>query len=582
MSITIFYRNTIFEKFSYVSKQFDDTVAHIANSRQRSFNFTERSYILGDEGLVYGINHTEIQVIIVSKEMLPKVESLINRLPTVRKIIYITDITTEWSSKSKPNGFPENVKIMSFQELKEIGAQEPEMLIKGQRPAPDDLFAIIYTSGTTGKPKPVMVTHKNVLEGTFIGYMVLLKELLPQVYNHIYIAFLPLAHVLELTCEMAFFMIGVRMGYSSPQTLNDTSPGLMRGQKSDLSLLRPSIITAVPLVLDRIVKEVETKIQSRSILILKLFNYLMEYKSYWTVRGYDCPIINAKICSLVSGRLGGNLKYMFVGGAPLNPQTQKIVKMALNIKLMQGYGTTETMAGALTMDLDDLTYGRVGSPLYGVKIKLEDWPEGGYRPSDKPNPRGEIVLGGDRISPGYYKLDECEDDIFTDSKGVRWFRTGDIGERCPDGCFKVIDRKKDLQKLANGKYVSLGGIEAALKSCPYVENIFVCGGPYSNQLVAIVCPNRKNLLKLCEEMDLEAESIELLCKNERIIDRVFTELCLAAESAGVLEKEMPARIKLVADEWTPDNDMLTAALKLKRRSVERKYQKMIESLVYGG
>ena len=111
------------------------------------------------------------------------------------------------------------------------------------------------------------------------------------------------------------------------------------------------------------------------------------------------------------------------------------------------------------MHLDDFTYGRIGIPLEGVNIKLIDWKEGGYLTSDKPNPRGELVVGSDIVALGYYKLPELTDEAFyTDKDGVRWFLTGDIGEVSPDGSFKIIDRKKDLTKLSNGEYISLGKV----------------------------------------------------------------------------------------------------------------------------
>jgi long-chain acyl-CoA synthetase len=111
------------------------------------------------------------------------------------------------------------------------------------------------------------------------------------------------------------------------------------------------------------------------------------------------------------------------------------------------------------MHLDDISHGRIGVPLDGAYVKLVDWVEGGYCITDKPNPRGELMIGGDIIAAGYYKLPEQTEEAFSvDSEGMRWFATGDIGEVYPDGTFKIIDRKKDLTKLQNGEYVSLGKV----------------------------------------------------------------------------------------------------------------------------
>lgn len=113
------------------------------------------------------------------------------------------------------------------------------------------------------------------------------------------------------------------------------------------------------------------------------------------------------------------------------------------------------------MHLNDLSVGRTGFPYHTVKYYLHDWPDGGYTTADRPNPRGEVVLGGSTVALGYYKMpEETEAAFYTDEDGIRWFHTGDIGEVFPDGTLKIIDRKKDLTKLANGEFISLGKVGA--------------------------------------------------------------------------------------------------------------------------
>ena len=138
---------------------------------------------------------------------------------------------------------------------------------------------------------------------------------------------------------------------------------------------------------------------------------------------------------------------MIVGGAPLSEDTQKVIKSCLNIKLLQAYGTSETAGAGCMMDPFDQSIGGIGPPLLG-RIKLIDWKEGGYRPTDKPNPRGEIVIGSQSVSVGYFKLKTATDEAFyTDPDGRQWFLTGDIGEVLPNGTFKIIDRKKGFNKI---------------------------------------------------------------------------------------------------------------------------------------
>lgn len=149
-------------------------------------------------------------------------------------------------------------------------------------------------------------------------------------------AYLPLAHILEFSLELFLFMGGVKIGYGTPFTLNDNAPGLADGQKCDIKLFQPTCMSSVPLVLDRIVKQIYETLKARTPVSTDIFNYLMAYKKYWTAKGYETPITNWLLCEKVREKLGGKLMYMIVGGAPLNANTQALVKCALNIKLMQG------------------------------------------------------------------------------------------------------------------------------------------------------------------------------------------------------------------------------------------------------
>lgn len=110
------------------------------------------------------------------------------------------------------------------------------------------------------------------------------------------------------------------------------------------------------------------------------------------------------------------------------------------------------------MDLEDLEVGWTGAPLFGVKARIVDWPEGGYTHQDRPYPRGELHIGGHCVSKGYFAQEALTKEAFYQEKGVQWFRTGDIVAVHPMGLFKIIDRKKDLVKLQHGEYVSLGKV----------------------------------------------------------------------------------------------------------------------------
>jgi long-chain acyl-CoA synthetase len=129
---------------------------------------------------------------------------------------------------------------------------------------------------------------------------------------------------------------------------------------------------------------------------------------------------------------------MISGGAPLSPDTHVQVKVCLCIEVVQGYGLTETTASACVTDRHDMSLGRCGAPSSMVDVRLINWDEGNYRVTDKPYPRGEIVIGGESVSTGYYKLPGKTAEEFFEQDGRRWFKTGDIGEFHPDGVLKII------------------------------------------------------------------------------------------------------------------------------------------------
>ena len=213
---------------------------------------------------------------------------------------------------------------------------------------------------------------------------------------------------------------------------------------------------SVPLVLDRIYKGIRSKVKAKGDFAFKLFDFGVKYSNTWMNRGYSTPILARLLFNKVREATGGNLRIVVSGGAPLSEVTQQFLRSVLGVKILQGYGLTETCATATLVSPDDLDVGQVGAPLPMVAIKIRSWDEGNYTIDDAEGPRGEIVVGGDHVAEGYYQMPELTESDFEISNGRRWFLTGDIGQVTEKGTIKVIDRKKDLVKLQMGEYVSLG------------------------------------------------------------------------------------------------------------------------------
>ncbi|CAG2182477.1 unnamed protein product, partial [Oppiella nova] len=167
---------------------------------------------------------------------------------------------------------------------------------------------------------------------------------------------------------------------------------------------------------------------------------------------------------------------------------------------------------------------------------------------------------------------------YVDSCGKRWFRTGDIGEVYANGTFKIIDRKKDLIKLQFGEYVSLGKIEAELKSNPFVDNICVYGHLYHSYLVALVVPNQLAVVRLAKRLKIDYNSFSELCENKQLISYLKHQIRRHGLNARLSKHEIPEHMSLCCEEWTPDNGLVTAAMKLKRKQIINRYQKSIDQM----
>ena len=215
----------------------------------------------------------------------------------------------------------------------------------------------------------------------------------------------------------------------------------MKGCMGDASILQPTAMTTVPLILDRISKGINDKVNNGSPFAKVIFKFAYNYKCKWYRRGYTTPILDKLIFKKVAKLMGGKVRLLISGGAPLSADTHEQIRLCLCVDMLQGYGLTETTAGAAVMDKWDMSYARVGAPSSMVDMKLVNWEEGNYLVTNKPYPQGEIVLGGENVSQGYYKLPgKTDEDFFDDAEGRRWFRTGDVGEIHPDGALKIIGK----------------------------------------------------------------------------------------------------------------------------------------------
>jgi len=560
---------------------------------------------LGEEGFAHGVKQTKAKLVVADAKLLPKVASAARKATSgLGKCTHVISIT---DNVRKPDPKAAAIAQVSHADLSKLGwtiTLFEEALAKGKvgtlppsPPAADDTAMIMYTSGTTGMPKGVILTHANIVSAA-CGFLLRMDTFGAfsdgDASVHTYLAYLPLAHIMEVVIEVSMLSVGVKCGYGSPHTLTPTGVKIKQGTcVGDAQALKPTVLAFAPAVLDKVYANLSAKIAASSKLIQKLFARGVEdgeanFKSgligaHW--------FYNKLVFKKVQALLGGRLVFAGTGSAPLSPKVQAFVQTCFNAPCRQGYGLTETAAVTCVQIGSDNTTSVVGPPVSTSCIKLRDWPEGNYLNADLYNPeigmrRGEVLIGGPNVCKGYLVdpdapdadvIKKNEEDFSVDANGVRWFHTGDIGQITPDGNLSIIDRKKDLVKLQQGEYVALSKVENALKACPLVEVPMCYARSTESYCVALVCPVAPALKALAAELGITGESIEQLCDEPKLVAEV-TRRCQAACKGKLVAFETPKKIGLVAETWTPENDLLTAAMKLKRVPIIKKHKEQLDAL----
>lgn len=284
-----------------------------------------------------------------------------------------------------------------------------------------------------------------------------------------YLAYLPLAHIMELAVEITLYYLGMSVGYGSPHTLTPSSVKMKQTtppQKGDAMALSPTVMVFAPAVLDKVYAGIKIKVKNGSSLKQTLFGWALDDALAKYDAGGVGPhwLLNSIVFKPVQALLGGRVRCMLAGSAPLSADVQKFVQSCFAAPLRQGYGLTETCAATCLSVAHDNTTSQVGPPQESACIRLKDWEEGGYRNADRDVPsigmrRGEILIGGPAVCMGYYVAAHAPDpevvkrnqEDFVIINGARFFCTGDIGQFTASGCVQIIDRKKDLVKLQQGE-----------------------------------------------------------------------------------------------------------------------------------
>jgi long-chain acyl-CoA synthetase len=288
----------------------------------------------------------------------------------------------------------------------------------------------------------------------------------------------------------------------------------------------------------------------------------------------NTPIFDRLIFNKMQAAVGGRVRFMVSGGAPLSKECAEFLRVCFGVPILQGYGLTETTAAACIGELDDPTaYTNVGPPFASSQFKLVDVPKMKYLHTDSEGPRGEIWVRGAGICKGYYKNEEKTKEDFTDG----WFKTGDIGRVNKNGTLSIIDRKKNLIKPPHGEYIAVERLESSYKNSPMVDNIMVHASAEHNELLALVQPKKQALESWAKSNGVN-KSWDEICDDEKAEKAVLEALNQTWKETNLRSMERISAVALFHEEWSADNGFLTAAHKINRPKIVEEHKELIEKM----
>jgi long-chain acyl-CoA synthetase len=531
---------------------------------------------LGEEAFEYINKQTELTTLCISPDenidILIKYKNKFD-LPQLKNVI-IFDMTLilldQTEAKLKEAGF----NVYYFSELiKDCENSE----IKLQTSKPDSVHILCYTSGTTGLPKGAKITQRNLiaqmryLEAT--GYNFKDDETI--------LFYLPLAHVMERVNCLQTLLKGSRLGCVS----GEVRASLL----GDLKVLQPTGLVGVPRVLSlfrmQILKRFDelsdgwVKSTAINALNTKRDNFYNQHKV--THSWYDLIVFKK-----VRDTFGGKLRVLLIGSAPLPKEVNVDIKILFSIPIIEAYGMTECTGSLVCTNVNDLQNNSVGGCLWAAKYKLEDIPDLNYHSKTefdgKPSPTGEICIYGPLVFAGYFKNEEITRETI-DKDG--WLHTGDIGRIMPDNLgLRIIDRKKEIFKLSQGEYIAPTKLEAIYGKSKFVLQIIIHGDPFHDHIVAIVVPNREEVItwlkssgKISADTKLLSKEVEEYFKDPDFESMLKSDFEILAKENNFNSLEKISCMVISNVDFTIDNGCLTPTLKIvRRKSVELMKDKIDE------
>jgi long-chain acyl-CoA synthetase len=448
------------------------------------------------ESVQFILNNSESKGIIISNKF------QLNKVLKIKPYCYNLKFIIVMNEKDIT---PKTQGLYSFKEIQEMGelfGKNHSRYFKDciRRVNENDLCTIIYTSGTTGEPKGVMLSHKNILSN-----VTKTLEIFPIGTDDIFLSFLPMCHIFER-------MGGYYTGFSSGGQIYFAES--IESISQNIVEVKPTILTTVPRLFERIHAKIIRNIESQSAAKQKIFYWAMETgRQYINAKkehnisvalSVKRKIADKLVYSKLREKMGGELRFFISGGASLPRDIGEFFE-AVGILIIEGYGLTESSPIITANRLDDYKFGSVGKIFPGVEVKIA---------AD-----GEILAKGPNIMLGYYKNKKETEESLKNG----WLHTGDIGHFDNEGFLFITDRKKHLFKTSSGKYIAPTHIENLFLESRFIDQ-FVLIGDRRKFLSALIVPDFEAIREYADSHKIEyVNNHDLVNKKE--IHELLIRIC---------------------------------------------------------
>lgn len=445
------------------------------------------------------------------------------------------------------------IPLETFAEVPHNSDIDSQFRALAQSIDPKEIATIVYTSGTTGKPKGATLLHSNLaseLRAVIQGFELTKDDCT--------LTFLPFAHILARLESMMPVYSGITLAFAEKI---DTVP-------QNIQEVKPTILISVPRIYEKIYSKIKSEVAAAPQFNQQVFKWASEvgrekarleseHKSIPLPLLLKYKVADKLVFSKIRAKLGGRIRLSVSGGAPLAAELCEFFHAA-GVKIVEGYGLTETTAAITVNRPDDFSFGTVGKPLGDAEIRIA--------------PDGEILTRGSVIFREYYNNPEATKEVFT-SDG--WFCTGDIGEITSRGFLKITDRKKELIVTSAGKNIAPQKLENLLKGSRFISQAIVFGDK-QKYIAALLTLNEPEVIKWAKEQGISFEKFEELTKEPRVIDMVEAEVHLA--NSHLPSFETIKKFKILPRDLTIETGELTPSLKVKRKVCAQKYKDYIDAM----